>query len=96
MSDAGCYKCGHPSGGMRQDSRVLAPPDMERGNNILTLSLSRDDAHLDILGGDDGGADGLVAHVAHVVVGLDPPGAESPLDRDTLPLMDWLLERKGA
>ena len=56
--------------------------------------MSRDDTHLDILGGDDCGADGLVAHVAHVVVGLDAPGAESPLDRDTLPLMDWLLIEK--
>ena len=58
--------------------------------------MSRDDTHLDILGGDDCGADGLVAHVAHVVVGLDAPGAESPLDRDTLPLMDWLLIEKSC
>ena len=33
----------------------------------MTLSpLTKPDTHLDILGGDDGGADGLIAHVAQV------------------------------
>ena len=58
--------------------------------------MTKRDTHLDILGGDDGGADGLIAHIAQVVVEVVVAlGTEPPLHRDTLPLLERLLSRRS-